>query len=120
MHLLRVFCAALMGLPAVTFAQAAQAPGAPSFIGQMVMLGGFIVIFYFLLWRPQAKRAKEHKELIENLEKGHEVATTGGMVGKVTKVSGDFVVVSVSENVELKFQRQAISAVLPKGTLKAI
>ena len=98
----------------------AAAAGQPSMTGQLVMLVGFVVIFYFLLWRPQAKRAKEHKNLIGSLQKGDEIVTSGGIAGKVAKVSDDFVVIEVSDTVELKIQKMAIAATLPKGTLKAI
>ncbi len=73
-----------------------------------------------MIWRPQAKRAKEHKNLLASLQKGDEVVTSGGIAGKVSKVADDFVVIEVSDSVELKFQKQAIAATLPKGTLKAI
>ena len=96
----------------------AAAAGAGGF--EWVFLIGFLVIFYLMIWRPQAKRAKEHKSLLGGLQKGDEVVTSGGMAGKVTKVADDFVVVEVADNVELKFQKQAIAATLPKGTLKAI
>ena len=79
-----------------------------------------VVIFYFLIWRPQAKRAKEQKNLLGSLQKGDEVVTTGGIAGKITKVSDAFVVLEVSDTVEMKFQKGAIAATLPKGTLKAI
>ena len=85
-----------------------------------MFLIGFLVIFYLMIWRPQAKRAKEHKNLLGGLQKGDEVVTSGGIIGKVTKVTDDFVVVEISDNVELKFQKQAIAATLPKGTLKSI
>ena len=94
----------------------AAAPDYMSFL----FLGGFLVIFYLMIWRPQAKRAKEHKNLLGGLQKGDEVVTSGGIIGKVTKVTDDFVVVEISDNVELKFQKQAIAATLPKGTLKSI
>jgi preprotein translocase subunit YajC len=84
------------------------------------MLGLFIVIFYFLLWRPQAKRQKEHKALMASLNKGDEVVTVGGVAGKITKVTDDFVVVEVADNVELKVQKSSVSATLVKGTLKQI
>src|SRR5574343_1483510 len=96
----------------------AAAPGGD--VMSILMLVGFLVIFYLMIWRPQAKRAKEHKNLLGGLQKGDEVVTNGGIAGKVTKVADDFVVVEVSDNVELKFQKQAIAATLPKGTLKAI
>lgn len=101
----------------------AAAPAAAGPMGggfEWIFLVGFLVIFYLMIWRPQAKRAKEHKNLLGNLQKGDEVVTSGGIAGKVTKVADDFVVVEVSDNVELKFQKAAIAATLPKGTLKAI
>lgn len=88
--------------------------------GQLIFLGGFLVIFYFLLWRPQSKRQKEHKNLITALGKGDEVVTAGGIIGKITKLTDDFVVVEVSDGVELPFQKSAITAALPKGTIKNI
>ena len=97
---------------------AAAGPAGRGFEG--VFLIGFLVIFYLMIWRPQAKRAKEHKNLLGGLQKGDEVVTSGGIIGKVTKVTDDFVVVEISDNVELKFQKQAIAATLPKGTLKSI
>ncbi len=94
----------------------AAAPDYMSFL----FLGGFLVIFYLMIWRPQAKRAKEHKNLIGSLQKGDEIVTSGGIAGKVAKVSDDFVVIEVSDTVELKIQKVAVAATLPKGTLKAI
>ena len=88
--------------------------------GPFLLLIGFLVIFYFLLWRPQSKRAKEHRELIANVAKGDEVATTGGMLGKVSKVTDDYFVISIAENTEITVQKNAIASVLPKGTLKSI
>ncbi len=100
----------------------AAAAGAPpgGEMMQFLMLGGFVVIFYLMIWRPQAKRAKEHKALVMGLQKGDEVVTSGGICGKVAKVVDDFVVLEVSDTVELKIQRMAIAAALPKGTLKGI
>ena len=97
---------------------AAAGPAGSGF--EWVFLIGFLVIFYLMIWRPQAKRAKEHKNLLGGLQKGDEVVTSGGIIGKVTKVTDDFVVVEISDNVELKFQKQALAATLPKGTLKSI
>ncbi|MCO6058374.1 preprotein translocase subunit YajC [Pseudomonas sp. MOB-449] len=97
---------------------AAAGPAGTGF--EWVFLIGFLVIFYLMIWRPQAKRAKEHKSLLSGLQKGDEVVTSGGIAGKVTKVTDDFVVIEVSDSVELKFQKGAIAATLPKGTLKAI
>ncbi|MCX4025574.1 preprotein translocase subunit YajC [Endozoicomonas sp. SM1973] len=103
--------------------EAFAAPAAAAQGGGMIQIGMLVLmvaVFYFLLIRPQKKRMKEHQQLVENLNKGDEVVTNGGIVGKVTKVSEQFVTLQVSNNVELNFQKQAISAVLPKGTIKAI
>ena len=76
------------------------------------------VLFYFLLIRPQSKRQKEHKQMVESLESGAEVVTGGGVLGKITDVGSDFVTVEVAEGVSLKIQKHTITAVLPKGTVK--
>lgn len=89
-------------------------------MGQLIFLGGFLLIFYFLLWRPQSKRQKEHKELIGGLSKGDEVVTSGGILGKVVKVSDDFVVLEMSGNMQLPIQKSAVTAALPKGTIKEV
>ena len=99
-------------------AQAAEAGGPmPGF--DILILVAFAAIFYFMLWRPQSKRAKEHRELIEGLSKGDEVVTNGVLVGKITKVEEQFVVVEVAAGVELRFQKPSVAAALPKGTLKS-
>ena len=103
------------------FADAAAPPAGPAGSGfEWIFLVGFLVIFYLMIWRPQAKRAKEQKNLLGNLQKGDEVVTSGGIAGKINKVTDDFVVIEVSDTVELKIQKGAIAATLPKGTLKAI
>ncbi|QFU02969.1 preprotein translocase subunit YajC [Halomonas sp. THAF5a] len=101
-------------------AQDAAAPGGG--IAQIVMLVGFVAIFYFLLWRPQAKRAKQHKQLISNLSKGDEIVIGGGMLGRITKVSDDseFLSMEIAEGTEVNVQKNAVAAVLPKGTIKSI
>ena len=98
----------------------AAAAGAPGATGQIVMLLGFLVIFYFLLWRPQAKRQKEAKNLIESLSKGDEVVFAGGLLGRINKLEGDFAVVEINDNMTVKIQKAAIIANLPKGTLKSL
>ena len=105
-------------IPAAYADTAAAGPAGSGF--EWVFLIGFLVIFYLMIWRPQAKRAKEHKALVMGLQKGDEVVTSGGICGKVAKVVDDFVVLEVSDTVELKIQRMAIAAALPKGTLKGI
>lgn len=101
------------------FAEPAPPPAANNYSFIFLTLG-MILIFYFLLWRPQSKRAKEHRNLLSNIAKGDEIITTGGLMGKVTKITDDFIVIQVSDTTELTFQKAAISAVLPKGTLKSI
>ena len=84
------------------------------------MLGGFLLIFYLLIWRPQSKRAKSQRDLVQSIQADDEVVTAGGMVGKVIKVTDMFVVLKLAENTEAVVQKQAISASLPKGTMKNI
>ncbi|MGB0467188.1 MAG: preprotein translocase subunit YajC [Pontibacterium sp.] len=86
----------------------------------ILFLVGFGLIFYFFMWRPQSKRAKEHRDLVGGLTKGDEVLTAGGILGKVAKLSDDYVVLEVCEGTELTFQKNHVSAALPKGTLKNI
>lgn len=78
------------------------------------------VVLWFLMIRPQMKRAKEHKEMMGNLQKGDEVVTQGGVAGRITKVGENFVHVEVAENVEVAVQKQAVSGLLPKGSLKSM
>ena len=105
-----------------TTALAAEAGAAPADAGliNLLFLGGFVLIFYFLLWRPQSKRRKEHQALMTGLDKGDEVVTAGGIVGQINKVEDDFVKLQVAANLELRVQKSAIGATLPKGTLKSL
>ena len=107
----------------ISTAHAAAAP-APAGGGMemMIMLAVFGLVFYFMIYRPQAKRVKEHKSLMSALSKGDEVLTQGGIVGKIIKVSDekDFIVVSIAEGTEVTVQKGAINAVLPKGTMKSL
>ena len=107
----------------ISTAHAATAP-APAGGGMemMIMLAVFGLVFYFMIYRPQAKRVKEHKSLMSALSKGDEVLTQGGIVGKIVKVSDekDFIVVSIAEGTEVTVQKGAINAVLPKGTMKSL
>jgi len=99
----------------------AQAAGAPSAGGysQFLILGVFVVVFYFLLIRPQQKRSKEHQQMLAKLAAGDEVVTAGGIVGRVTEVGESFVVVEISDGVRIKVQRSQITSLLPKGTYKS-
>ena len=103
-------------------AHAASGAGAPAGAGweQLIFLGIFVLIFYFLLIRPQNKRRKEHKDLMVGLSKGDEVVTAGGIVGLVKKVEEDFLLLEVGKGMELRFQKSAVGATLPKGTLKSL
>jgi preprotein translocase subunit YajC len=97
----------------------AQAGGAqPNAFMQLLPLVLIFVVFYFLLIRPQAKRAKEHKAMVAALGVGDEVATAGGILGKVTETGDQFLTVEVADGVRVKVQRHTVGAVLPKGTLK--
>ncbi len=119
---LRLHTSLALGLalvPALASAQEAV-PQGPGALMQVVFLGGFILLFYFLLWRPQSKRAKEHRQLISGLDKGDEVVTSGGIAGRIVRVKDDFVVIQIAEGVEIKVQKVAVAAALPKGTLKEI
>jgi preprotein translocase subunit YajC len=94
--------------------------GGGSGLEGIFMLVAMFAIFYFLLIRPQQKRRKEQANLVAKLAKGDEVVTASGILGRITKIEGNFLVLEVSDKVELKFQRDAVHAVLPKGTLKAL
>ncbi len=99
----------------------AQAAGGaqPSALTSLLPLVLIFVVFYFLLIRPQTKRAKEHKAMVAALSAGDEVVTSGGMLGRVTEVGDQFLTVEVAEGVRVKVQRHTVTSVLPKGTLKS-
>lgn len=77
------------------------------------------IVFYFLLIRPQTKRAKEHRQLVEKLATGDEVITNGGLLGKITNVGDSFVTVELADNIKIKLQKHAVASVVPKGTMKS-
>lgn len=107
----------------ISNAYAQAAPGAQGGgMELLVMLGIFGLIFYFMLYRPQAKRVKEHKTLVSSLSKGDEVLTQGGLVGRITKVSEDkdFMEIALNDSNNIVVQKAAVTAVLPKGTIKNI
>ncbi len=89
-------------------------------MSMIIMMVGMFAFMYFMIIRPQRKRQKEQESLMSSMNKGDEVVLTCGMLGKIIRVEGDYLVLSTGENIELKFQRQAVHAVLPKGTIKAI
>lgn len=96
------------------------APAAGSGIMEFLPLVALVAVFYFLVLRPQSKRAKEHKVMIAALQRGDEVVTVGGEVGLVSKVFEQYVGIELAENVEVTVQKSAIQSVLPKGTIKSI
>lgn len=103
------------------FAAVGAAPGPQSdSTFSMVMIAVIFVMFYFLLIRPQNKRAKEHRALVEKLKKGDEIITTGGILAKVVSLDEQYIKVSPADGVEFSMQRGAVTAVLPKGTLKSL
>ena len=99
------------------WAQDGAAPAGPGLSGFILPLV-FIAALYFLLIRPQAKRAKEHAAMVGGLNKGDEVVTAGGMLGKITEAGDQFVTLKIAANTEIKVQRSTIGAIVPKGTMK--
>jgi preprotein translocase subunit YajC len=109
----------------IASAHAQAAGGAqPNALLQMLPLVLIFVVFYFLLIRPQSKRQKEHKSMVESLGKGDEVVTAGGIVGKITELHDQYMTVQVSsvdgKPVEISMQRGSVQTLLPKGTMKSL
>ena len=100
-------------------AQAAAPAGQPSILGSLALPILFFVVVFFLMIRPQMKRAKEHRDLVAKLAKGDEVITNGGVAGRIANVGENFIALEVAPGMEIKVQRSAIVAVLPKDTLKS-
>ena len=98
------------------WAAPAQQPGFASFLPFIILL----IAFYFFLIRPQIKQAKQHKQLVDSLTKGDEIATSGGLLGKIKQVGDNFIIVEISKETEVKIQKQSVSLVYPKGTLKTL
>ena len=105
----------------ISLAYAQTAGGAADPTGGLMQFAPLLIMvaaMWMLFIRPQMKKAKEHKALVEALGKGDEVVTQGGIAGRITKVGDDFVAISIADNVEIQVQKPAITLVLPKGTLK--
>ena len=100
---------------AIADAGAAQAPDP---LASLILPIGLVILFYFFLIRPQSKRQKEHKKMISELQKGEEVITTGGILGKITKISDDFITLEIAKDVSLHIQKNAVQTIMPKGTMK--
>jgi preprotein translocase subunit YajC len=108
-------------IPAAMAADAGGAGSGSPIAGlDIFIIVAFALVFYFIVWRPQSKRAKEHRELVGALAKGDEIVTTGGVLGKIVRVEEQYIAVEVAPNVELKIQKHAVAAALPKGTIKQI
>ena len=101
------------------YAEAAAAASDNGIMNFLPLLA-LVAVFYFLILRPQSKRAKEQKAMMAALQRGDEVVTVGGEIGSVSKVYDQYVGVEIAENLEVKVQKSAIQSVLPKGTIKAI
>ncbi len=102
------------------YAQTAAAAGPMDGIMQFLPIILMFVVLYFLMIRPQQKKAKDHKALLAALSKGDEVVTHSGIAGRLTKVNDDFVTIEIADNVEVRMQKQAVATVLPKNTLKSL
>ena len=86
----------------------------------LLMTAVFIFFMYFVIWRPQSKRAKEQRNLISSLAKGDEVVTLSGIVGKIAKINDQYIVLAVTDTIEITMQKNSVANALPKGTLKSI
>ena len=92
------------------------AQGSP--LEALILPIGLIALFYFFLIRPQNKRQKEHKEMVTSLQKGEEVITTGGILGKITNVGENFITLEISKDACISVQKNSIQSIMPKGTIK--
>jgi preprotein translocase subunit YajC len=94
---------------------AAQAPDA---LASLILPIGLVVLFYFFLIRPQSKRQKEQKKMVNDLQKGEEVLTSGGMLGKITNINDDFITLEIAKDISISMQKTAVQTIMPKGTIK--
>ena len=99
-------------------AAAAPAAGQPDPLASLILPIGLVILFYFFLIRPQSKRAKEHRKMVSELQKGEEVITSGGILGKIVELKDDFIVLEIAKDVNLTVQRSAVQNIMPKGTIK--
>ncbi len=104
----------------VSPAYAQAAAQQPNAFVQFLPLILLVVLFYFMLIRPQMKRNREHRDMLGKLVKGDEVVTTGGLAGKIVTIGEAYVAVEIAENVNIKIQKSSVASVLPKGTLKTL
>ena len=101
------------------YAQAAAGGGDAGFMGLLPIVLMFVLL-YFLMIRPQMKRAKEHKQMVEALQKGDEVVTAGGVLGRISEMGEAYITLEIAPNTEISVQRGAVQTLLPKGTLKSL
>ena len=96
-----------------------NAAGSGGLMGLLPLVLIFAV-FYFFLIRPQMKQAREHKQMVETLAKGDEIVTGGGLLGRITRIGDNFIMVEIAPDIEVKVQKHSVTAILPKGTLKTL
>ena len=101
------------------WAQAAPGGAAGGGFESILLIVAMFAVLYFLMIRPQMKRAKEHKAMVDGLQKGDEVVTVGGVLGRISKIGEPHVTLEIAPNVEVQVQRAAVQTVLPKGTIKS-
>jgi preprotein translocase subunit YajC len=94
---------------------AAQSPDP---LASLILPIGLVVLFYFFLIRPQSKRQKEQRQMIADLQKGEEIITSGGILGKITNINDNFITLEIAKDVSLKIQKSAVQTIMPKGTIK--
>jgi len=99
-------------------ADAGTAAQSPDPLASLLLPIGLVVLFYFFLIRPQSKRQKELKKMIADLQKGEEVITSGGILGKITNINDNFITLEIAKDVSIKIQKTAVQTILPKGTIK--
>ena len=99
-------------------ATATTATGQGDPLASLILPIGLVILFYFFLIRPQSKRQKEHRKMVDDLQKGEEVITSGGVLGKVTQINDNFIMLEISKDVSLNIQKSAVQSIMPKGTIK--
>ncbi len=115
------FSGLFVALDVLAAADTAAAPSTQDSILSMApMLIGILLLFYFMIFRPQQKRQSDHRKLMESISAGDEIISAGGLVGRIVKMSDDFIRVALDDDVEITLQRGAIVKVLPKGTMKSL
>jgi len=117
--MLKFFFFFLFEVQMISLAHANSAP-APGGLMSFVPFIIIFILFYFMLIRPQMKQAKEHKKLLAELKKGDEIMLASGILGKIEKVADNFVILQISDNTQIKVQKNSVQAVLSKGTIKSI